>query len=1683
MTNAAAIVLFGLFQASFCSIKVAYLTGSNEPWGKTYSIDLMSGVFGTENVAWDRKLFDSAGEFFCSGYDVIVTDASDTNWQPFSSWIGTRRELLETWVLSGGRLYINALPLSGLGGPLVFGKSLLVSNATDASLVYSADDVLSAGDVSSPWNTHRWLGFAYSHGQIVGDSGDDVIMSAAGAVIMERLFRGAGAVVLSSLTSPSYHYPRNASLGFRRSVLQYLKESAAVGAASCQESVSFVGQVTSPAASGRYYIGDSIEIHVMFSFPVVTWDLAASLKLRTGYNDEFRLATYVGGNGTSTLRFQYLVMADDVSGHLAYYGSDALVGAIVDLASFSPALLTLPAPGAFGSLDVNKNFVINIAPPTTAVPYATSFAMAVSTELVGSTATAMGFSTAGRSTGSSFFPSTGFASLGTTSTGTTSTGSTSIDATSVSTTSAGTGTTGPTTSAGVTTSTGTGGTVHPASSTGATSTSGGTPSGTTSSGTSGTIYPVSSTGSVLTGTTASRTTSTGTTGTVHLASTSTGISSSSASSTAGTSSTGSSATTSTATTSSGTTGTGTTGTASRASTTGSTLTGATSTGTTSTGTSGTSSTGSSGTLYPVSSTGSTSTGTTSSGTTSTGSTSTGTTVAGTTSTGTTGAADPTGSTASPSTNTTAAGTTSAGTSGTIHAGISTGSTSPSASTGTTSTGTSGTIYPVSSSGSTSTGTTSSGTTSTGTTGTGNPGSSAGSTSTGTTSPGTSSVGTSGTMSSPELSTGITSTGTASSATTSTDTYGTSHPVSSAGSTFIATTSISTTGTSSTGTTGTVYPVSSTGSTSTGTTSTGTVSTGTSGTLVSVSSTGSMSTGSTPPGTTSAGGIGVGMPPVLEALPTAIRVTYTAPNKRSAVVGPFFLEMANSSMTFEVILEAAGSFVHTEDALQPATSYWFRVRMLDDLGAAVYSPSAMSTTLPPTVATTDAATTRAAVVLSGNQSDAQLDSEAIQTGKAATDMTLIIVIVAVVLVVIVIVLLVVVVRRRRRNKINPALVSDRPETTTSAAMSSNFDTADGSEATSTRPSSGLASVGSERSSPRDSMSRSIVSHDDDLSLSSTRLQSLVVSPRSFASPRSAASPRSVASPRSTVSPRPPSPTSTSVVDSHPLSEDDGDDALMAQGISALALLSDAALASSSAQAAAASAAQTNAKSGFTPRGASTTPRGTSVANFVAGGDQETPRSKRATAKSPREASSMASPRPELGSAAGTPRSTRGGVLGSQSPPVASAADTSQSDVVSAPDETPEVEPTVPVDPFAVDRGDLLNRSVSKRSFFALKRVFERESRSAAAAARDDQDDEVVAMEMGPDGKMVAKKAGKVKGKQAGTGAAKARGSKAQSIDLEDDDAIDEPGDLGASTKHRLVSYRDELMHAAAGVIQQAWAKRRLAVAMKRELAAMKIQRFVRRIWRRSAESKRSFEKMIALAKRRSANSKRRSKADLIPISERPAPVVAAQTVSEPTAERPRAPLSEAAQSRAARLQRRRSVRKTVNDDPTLVMLYNSAAVVLQRWWRKRMLAQRLRASNAPQMTGAARIAKLREITATYSTGEAHKQQQAQLRSTLQRWLAVNISPALAELKRSKAKHAEALRERERQDKRRNPRDSTHDARRIARTDRLRRANSTDSAGTLRSSPGVGRARTEPEMDPAVQTLIDEAEDALGGDLDI
>ncbi len=176
--------------------------------------------------------------------------------------------------------------------------------------------------------------------------------------------RTNGANGLSATITLAITAPANGVYAF---TVTPVDTAANIGTASVvtitgNDAIPVVTGVSSPNADGPYGVGKKILITVTLSQAV---SVAGNPLLALSNGKD---ASLESGSGTNTLTFGYTVGTGDSSLDLDYASATALSGNVKNTATSDVAILTLPAPGAAGSLGAVKNIVINTVMPVVSMP-------------------------------------------------------------------------------------------------------------------------------------------------------------------------------------------------------------------------------------------------------------------------------------------------------------------------------------------------------------------------------------------------------------------------------------------------------------------------------------------------------------------------------------------------------------------------------------------------------------------------------------------------------------------------------------------------------------------------------------------------------------------------------------------------------------------------------------------------------------------------------------------------------------------------------------------------------------------------------------------------------------------------------------------------------------------------------------------------------------------------------------------------------------------------------------------------------------------------------------------------------------------------------------------------------------------------------------------------------------------
>jgi hypothetical protein len=209
---------------------VAYISSSSgEPWstlGVTSNLDNMDAAFGAGN--WQRLNFDSAvanGIFAPGAYSFLYFDGGDGTDTEFNSFLNANRTALESWVASGGRVFLNS---AGWDVPTIdvgFALSLSYFDGFQYYESYNATAAI-AHEIFTPQTGTSWTGDFFSHDIVVGSDFTTLINGDVGPVLVEKDW-GLGHVLVGGMTSTYFHQPQPEADDLRVNILRYGASQAA----------------------------------------------------------------------------------------------------------------------------------------------------------------------------------------------------------------------------------------------------------------------------------------------------------------------------------------------------------------------------------------------------------------------------------------------------------------------------------------------------------------------------------------------------------------------------------------------------------------------------------------------------------------------------------------------------------------------------------------------------------------------------------------------------------------------------------------------------------------------------------------------------------------------------------------------------------------------------------------------------------------------------------------------------------------------------------------------------------------------------------------------------------------------------------------------------------------------------------------------------------------------------------------------------------------------------------------------------------------------------------------------------------------------------------------------------------------------------------------------------------------
>lgn len=227
----AAAVIPSVFVASqgTAEADVAYVRSElgGPPWGTTDNEQAMDLVFG--DGAWQDLRFETVDPalLFSPTYTFLYLEGSDAGAIDLQAFLSANQGLIESWVVDGGRLFLNAAPNEGVDMPWGF---------TGVTLVYTAplDPAMPFDDGHPIWNgpflpiNTVVSGGGYAHAYVTGGGLTPLIIDGNGnAPLTELPSYGEGRVIFGGLTNSSFWVQASDGLNLRANVIWYIGQDDA----------------------------------------------------------------------------------------------------------------------------------------------------------------------------------------------------------------------------------------------------------------------------------------------------------------------------------------------------------------------------------------------------------------------------------------------------------------------------------------------------------------------------------------------------------------------------------------------------------------------------------------------------------------------------------------------------------------------------------------------------------------------------------------------------------------------------------------------------------------------------------------------------------------------------------------------------------------------------------------------------------------------------------------------------------------------------------------------------------------------------------------------------------------------------------------------------------------------------------------------------------------------------------------------------------------------------------------------------------------------------------------------------------------------------------------------------------------------------------------------------------------
>ncbi len=222
------LALLAALEADALAVPAYVRSSVGAPWGEATNENAMDMVFGAG--AWDDLRFESvdADALFSPTYHFIYLEGGDNNADELAAFLGANQALVESWVASGGALFLNAAPNEGGNQAWGFGGIGLTypDGAGSGSAVDGGHAVWNGP--FTPVST-VFTGGSYAHASISGAGVSAVIVDTdGGQPNLAEMTWGGGLVMFGGLTTDGFWAPQPDMHNLRANIIAYLESGAAI---------------------------------------------------------------------------------------------------------------------------------------------------------------------------------------------------------------------------------------------------------------------------------------------------------------------------------------------------------------------------------------------------------------------------------------------------------------------------------------------------------------------------------------------------------------------------------------------------------------------------------------------------------------------------------------------------------------------------------------------------------------------------------------------------------------------------------------------------------------------------------------------------------------------------------------------------------------------------------------------------------------------------------------------------------------------------------------------------------------------------------------------------------------------------------------------------------------------------------------------------------------------------------------------------------------------------------------------------------------------------------------------------------------------------------------------------------------------------------------------------------------